>query len=171
MSRQVVSFTLAGQLFGLPVEQVRDALSGERLSPIPLAPDDIAGALNLRGRIVTAIDLGRRLGLAGPSPGAAVKGLVVAQDRALYGLIVETLGEVLTLPAAARDHPPAEPAGPPGRLCRRPLPARGWAAGAARRRAAAGPLPRRPPGGGGLKPACNDRGILELCHEVLSDRR
>ena len=113
MSRQVVSFTLAGQLFGLPVEQVRDALSGERLSPIPLAPDDIAGALNLRGRIVTAIDLGRRLGLAGPGPGKTVKGLVVAQDRALYGLIVETLGEVLALPAAARDHVPPNL---PGRL-------------------------------------------------------
>ncbi len=107
MSRQAVSFTLDGQLFGLPVEQVRDALSGQRLMPIPLAPADIAGTLNLRGRIVTAVDLGRRLGLAGPEPdatvnGATVKGLVVPQGRALYGLIVERLGEVLSLPDEAR---------------------------------------------------------------------
>ena len=105
MSRQVVSFTLAGQLFGLPVEAVRDALSGQRPTPIPLAPAEVAGALNLRGQIVTVLDLALRLGL-GQQAGEAGKAQVVSQGRGVYGLLVESLGEVLALPDAARAQTP-----------------------------------------------------------------
>ncbi len=112
MSRDVVSFTVAGQLFGIPVERVRDALSGRHPTPIPLAPDDVAGALNLHGRIVTAIDLRRRLGLAPPdaAQGAADggKGVVVAQGPDLYSLMVDALGEVLPLAPEGRTPPPPD---------------------------------------------------------------
>src|SRR5216683_7248597 len=58
-----VSVVIGGQLFGIPVLQVRDVLASQRITRVPLAPPEVAGSLNLRGRIVTAIDLRTRLGL------------------------------------------------------------------------------------------------------------
>ena len=54
---------IGGQLFGLPILRVQDVFVPERLTRVPLAPPEIAGVLNLRGRIVTLIDMRRRLGL------------------------------------------------------------------------------------------------------------
>ena len=54
---------MGGQLFGLPISRVQDVFVPDRLTRVPLAPPEIAGLLNLRGRIVTAIDMRRRLGL------------------------------------------------------------------------------------------------------------
>ncbi len=60
---EYVTATVGGQLFGLPISRVQDVFAPDRLTRVPLAPPEIAGLLNLRGRIVTAIDLRRRLGL------------------------------------------------------------------------------------------------------------
>ena len=61
--RVYVTLTVAEQLCGVPVLGVRDILGEHAITRIPLAPREIAGSLNLRGRIVTAIDLRERLGL------------------------------------------------------------------------------------------------------------
>ena len=58
-----VTVVTAGQVFGLTLDRVRDVFVPRGLSPVPLAPPEVAGLLNLRGRIVTAVDLRRRLGL------------------------------------------------------------------------------------------------------------
>ena len=63
----LVTLTVADQLCGVPVLAVRDILGEQTITRIPLAPPEIAGSLNLRGRIVTAIDLRRRLQLP-PAP-------------------------------------------------------------------------------------------------------
>ena len=60
---EYVTATIGGQLFGLPIRRVQDVFMPERLTRVPLAPPEIAGVLNLRGRIVTLIDMRRRLGL------------------------------------------------------------------------------------------------------------
>ena len=60
---EYVTVTIGGQLFGLPISRVQDVFMPDRLTRVPLAPPEIAGVLNLRGRIVTAIDMRRRLGL------------------------------------------------------------------------------------------------------------
>ncbi|MCG8357890.1 MAG: chemotaxis protein CheW, partial [Kiloniellales bacterium] len=62
-TQDFVTFVIAGQLFGIEVLKVQDVLSAHRITRIPLAPPEIAGSLNLRGRIVTALDVRRRLGL------------------------------------------------------------------------------------------------------------
>ncbi len=62
-TKDYVSMTICGQLFGIPVLTVQDVLSEQSITRIPLAPKEVAGALNLRGRIVTAIDIRTRLGL------------------------------------------------------------------------------------------------------------
>jgi purine-binding chemotaxis protein CheW len=65
---------------------------------VPLAPDDIAGVINLRGRIVTAIDLRRRLGVSGDS-GRAQMAAGIESEGESYGLVIDAVGEVLKLGA------------------------------------------------------------------------
>jgi len=93
-----VTVVTAGQVFGLDLDRVRDVFVPRGLSPVPLAPNEVAGLLNLRGRIVTAVDLRRRLGL-GPRHGSAPAVAVGIEERGeLYGLVVDGVGEVLRLP-------------------------------------------------------------------------
>ena len=105
--REFVSITVANQLFGIPVLQVQDVLSPQRITRIPLAPPEVAGSLNLRGRIVTAIDLRTRLRLP-PLP-EAKKGMSVVVDHGgeLYSVMVDSVGEVLSLPAEIAERNPA----------------------------------------------------------------
>ncbi|HWA41677.1 MAG TPA: chemotaxis protein CheW [Hypericibacter adhaerens] len=101
-----VSFTVAGQLFGIPVLKVQDVLGPQRITRIPLAPREVAGSLNLRGRIVTAIDLRLRLGLDRRDKGQTSMSIVVEHHGELYSLIVDSVGEVLSLDAASYERNP-----------------------------------------------------------------
>ncbi len=101
-----MTLTVADQLCGVPVLGVRDVLGPLPITRIPLAPDAIAGSLNLRGRIVTAIDLRCRLGLPPPPEGAPRMSVVTEQGAELYALLVDQVCEVLTLPAAQLERNP-----------------------------------------------------------------
>jgi purine-binding chemotaxis protein CheW len=92
-----VTLTVAGQLCGIPVLGVRDILAEQTITRIPLAPPDIAGSLNLRGRIVTAIDLRRRLNLPPPESGQKRMSVVAEQGGELYALLVDQVSEVMNL--------------------------------------------------------------------------
>jgi len=96
-SQDFVTMTIAEQLFGIPVLQVQDVLGHQRITRIPLAPPEVAGSLNLRGRIVTAIDVRLRLGLPGRPKNKPEMSIVVDLRGELYSLIVDSVGEVLSL--------------------------------------------------------------------------
>jgi len=97
----ILTLTVAGQLCGVPVTGVRDILGAQAITPIPLAPPEVAGGLNLRGRIVTAVDLRRRLGLPPRDPGAPpAMSVVVEGGGELYALLADSVGDVLALPEA-----------------------------------------------------------------------
>jgi purine-binding chemotaxis protein CheW len=102
----LVTLTVAGQLCGIPVLGVRDILGEQTITRIPLAPPEIAGSLNLRGRIVTAIDLRRRLRLPPPAPGQARMSVVAEQGGELYALLVDQVSEVLSLDASLFERNP-----------------------------------------------------------------
>jgi purine-binding chemotaxis protein CheW len=106
-SQDYVTMTIADQLFGIPVLTVQDVLGSQRITRIPLAPPEVAGALNLRGRIVTAMDVRRRLDLPGREQGKAGMSVVVDHNGELYSLIVDSVGEVLSLPNEAFERNPA----------------------------------------------------------------
>jgi purine-binding chemotaxis protein CheW len=86
--------TVGGQLCGIPVLSVRDIIVTQDMTRIPLAPPEVAGSMNLRGRIVTAIDLRRRLNLPPRPTGQAGMGVVVDRQGELYSLVVDTVREV-----------------------------------------------------------------------------
>ena len=104
---EFVSVTVAGQLFGIPVLQVQDVLGPQRITRIPLVPPEVAGSLNLRGRIVTAIDLRIRLRLPRLPEGQKGMSVVVDYGGELYSVMVDAVGEVLSLRAESAERNPA----------------------------------------------------------------
>jgi purine-binding chemotaxis protein CheW len=109
--RIFVTLTVADQLCGVPVLGVRDILGEHKITRIPLAPTEIAGSLNLRGRIVTAIDLRRRLRLPLPPTEQPRMSVVAEQGGELYALLVDQVSEVMSLRASAFErNPPTLPA-------------------------------------------------------------
>ncbi len=104
--REILAVTVHRQLFGLPVASVREVLGPREIIRIPLAPPEVSGALNLRGRIITALDLRRCLGLPKRPEGQAGVNVVVDRDGELYGLTVDSVGDVLRVPGAAVEPNP-----------------------------------------------------------------
>ena len=94
-AKEFATMSIAGQLFGIPVLQVQDVLSPQRIARIPMAPSCVAGVLNLRGRIVTAIDVRRRLGLPRSEAVGKEMSIVVEHNGELYSLLVDEVGEVM----------------------------------------------------------------------------
>ena len=95
--KEFVTVTIAGQRFGIPVLSVHDVLTEQRITHIPLAPSEVAGALNLRGRTVTAIDVRTRLGLEPREEGVSCMNVVVEYDGEPYSLMVDAVGDGLAL--------------------------------------------------------------------------
>jgi purine-binding chemotaxis protein CheW len=91
-----VTFVIADQLFGVPVAQVQDVFSPQAITRVPLAKGEIGGVLNLRGRIVTAIDLRRRLGLPPRTGGKPPMAVGIERGGEYYGLLIDRVGEVLS---------------------------------------------------------------------------
>jgi purine-binding chemotaxis protein CheW len=92
-----VTMKVADQLFGIPVLLVRDVLGIQSLTRIPLASPEIAGVLNLRGRVITAIDLRCRLGMEPLEGDEHPMSIVVENAGELYSLVVDSVGEVIPL--------------------------------------------------------------------------
>ena len=106
-SREFVTASIGDQKCGIAVLQVQDVLAPQRITPIPLAPPEVSGSLNLRGRIVTAIDLRIRMGLPEREEGAHTMSIVVEHQHELYSLIVDDVGEVLKVSEKTIERNPA----------------------------------------------------------------
>jgi purine-binding chemotaxis protein CheW len=94
---EYVTAVVAGQRFGLPIRRVQDVFVPDRLTRVPLAPPEVAGLLNSRGRIVTLIDVRRRLDLGEDGREAQPMAIGVECRGESYGLLVDSVGEVLKL--------------------------------------------------------------------------
>jgi purine-binding chemotaxis protein CheW len=104
---EYVTAFIGGQLFGLPILRVQDVFAPERLTKVPLAPAGIAGVLNLRGRIVTLIDMRHRLGLGQRENDSPVMAVGVESRGEFYGLLIDSVGEVLKLDSMACEPNPS----------------------------------------------------------------
>ena len=103
---EFVTAVIGGQLFGLPISRVQDVFMPERVTRVPLSSAEIAGVLNLRGRIVTVIDMRARLGLARADDGKPPMAVGVDLRGESYGLLIDQIGEVLRLPEESREENP-----------------------------------------------------------------
>jgi purine-binding chemotaxis protein CheW len=96
-SQMYVTMRVDNQLFGIPVVNVRDVLRQQKITEIPLSAPEIAGSLNLRGRIVTVINLRRRLRLSERKNDEKSMFVVVEYRSELYSLMVDSVSEVMTV--------------------------------------------------------------------------
>ncbi|MBT3765428.1 MAG: chemotaxis protein CheW [Rhodospirillales bacterium] len=86
-----------GQMFGIEAMTVQDILSPRGIAKVPLAPVEVAGSINLRGRIVTAVDVRLRLGMPVAKDPEKLMNVVVDVDGELYSLLVDKVGDVLSM--------------------------------------------------------------------------
>ena len=103
----LITCQLAETWHGVDVLEVQEIIRPAALTPVPQAPPAVAGILNLRGQIVTVLDLGRRFG-AGPVAGGPSARIVVVRDgEESVGLLFDRVGDVITVSAGDRQPPPA----------------------------------------------------------------
>jgi purine-binding chemotaxis protein CheW len=94
-TRRLCTFRIGPLRIGMPVEQVQEILRPQRITSIPLADPMVRGLINLRGRIVTAIDLRSRLALPPLDPGAPVMNVVVEHHGEAVSFLVDAVGDVV----------------------------------------------------------------------------
>ena len=115
---QFCTFLLAGHHFGVDVRRVQEVVRPQEMTRVPLAPPAVRGLINLRGQIVTAIDLRRRLDLPDRPGGEPAVNVVVRTDNGAVSLLVDEIGDVLDAPADAFEPPPDTLRGPARELVR-----------------------------------------------------
>ena len=100
---------VGGQPFGIPVHCVHDVSKAQKITQVPLAPPEVAGALNLRGRIVTVINVGKKLGLKDTDKDASTVYMyvVIEHEGELYSLMVDSVGDVMSPSPQSFEQNPA----------------------------------------------------------------
>jgi purine-binding chemotaxis protein CheW len=96
-TKQFCTFFLGPLFFGIDVLKVQEVIRAQELTRIPLAPSTLRGLINLRGQIVTAVDLRHRLGLAEPADERAPMNVIVRSDDGAVSLLVDEIGDVVEL--------------------------------------------------------------------------
>lgn len=104
---QFCTFYLKGQFFGIDVERVQEIIRFQDITPVALAPAVIRGLINLRGQIVTAIDLRRVLGMDERGEDELPMNIVVRTDEGAFSLLVDRIGDVLDLDDSLCEAPPS----------------------------------------------------------------
>jgi purine-binding chemotaxis protein CheW len=104
---EYVTVMVADEMFGLPISRVHDVFIPANLTDVPLAPPEIRGLLNLRGRVVTALCLRRRLGLPDRADGGRTMAVGLEHGGEAYGLLVDAVGEVMKLGPETHEPNPA----------------------------------------------------------------
>jgi len=105
-TQQFCTFFLNEQLFGIPVEQVQEVIQYQEMTAVPLVPEVIRGLINLRGQIVTAIDLRRRLQIAERAVGVLPVNVVVRTPEGPISLLVDSIGDVVEVQEETFENPP-----------------------------------------------------------------
>lgn len=106
-TRQLCTFYVDNLFLGVDVQQVQEVIRYQGMTRVPLAPAAISGLINLRGQIVTAIDLRCRLGLAARNPEIPPMNVVVRDSENAVSLLVDRIGDVLQVEDDLFEPPPS----------------------------------------------------------------
>ena len=115
---QFATFRLGGYLFGIEVVKVQEVLRYQRMTAVPLAPPEVAGLINLRGQIVTALDLRRRLDMPDRDDATLPMNVVVRTQEGSLALLVDEIGDVMEVGDETFEPPPETLRGPAHDLIR-----------------------------------------------------
>ncbi len=115
-TRQLCTFYLDGQLFGVDAQSVQEVIRYQVMTRVPKAPSAVSGLINLRGRIVTAIDLRTRLGIKPRAADTLPMNVVVHNDEGAVSLLVDQIGDVIEVEAENFETPPDTLQGPSRKL-------------------------------------------------------
>lgn len=110
-SQQFCTFFLDGHFFGTPVPQVQEVIQHQEMTRVPLAPSVVSGMINLRGQILSAIDLRRRLGLHERPGGELPMNVVVRTNEGAVSLLVDEIGDVIEVEEETLESPHRNAAG------------------------------------------------------------
>lgn len=102
---QYCTFYLNQLLFGIEISKVQEILFSQKLTPIPLASDTISGLLNLRGQILVAIDLRKRMGMKSTTQNLSAN-LILKNNEELISLLVEDVGDIVETESTKIEPPP-----------------------------------------------------------------
>jgi purine-binding chemotaxis protein CheW len=105
-TRQLCTFAVDGLMFGVDVIHVQEVIRYQEMTPVPLAAKVISGLINLRGQIVTALDMRVRLGLSPRSADQLPTNVVVRHAEGVLSLLVDEIGDVVEVDAATFEAPP-----------------------------------------------------------------
>jgi purine-binding chemotaxis protein CheW len=105
--RQYCTFWVGDLFFGIAVDQVQEVLRYQQMTAVPCAPESVRGLINLRGQIVTAVDLRTRLGLPGPQPDTLPMNVIVRTGGEVVSLLVDDIGDVMEATGVELEPAPA----------------------------------------------------------------
>ncbi len=118
-TRQFCTFYIADQFFGIDVLTVQEVLKYQSMTDVPLAPDVVEGLINLRGQIVVAIDMRRRLSMAPREESKLPTNIIVRTEQAgAVSLLVDEIGDVIEVEEDLFEPPPDTLRGPARQMIR-----------------------------------------------------
>jgi purine-binding chemotaxis protein CheW len=106
VTQKFATFYIDGLLFGIEVERIQEVLCYQEITPVPLAPRVVVGLINLRGQIITAMDLRRRLGLKDRAASLPSMNIVVRSKDDVLSFLVDEVGEVVEVCEETFEPPP-----------------------------------------------------------------
>ncbi len=112
LNHQYCSFQLADQCFGVDVKRVQEVIRYQDMTEVPLAPSSVCGLINLRGQIVTAVDLRSKLGLPPREAGKLPMNVVIRADDGPVSFLVDQIGDVVEPSEQSFEPPPTTLTGP-----------------------------------------------------------
>lgn len=105
-SKQFCTFFIDGLFFGIEVLKVQEVIRYQEMTRVPLAANTIRGLINLRGQIVTAVDLRRRLEMSERNADMLPMNVVVRSEDGAVSLLVDEIGDVVEINDDVRERPP-----------------------------------------------------------------
>jgi len=100
------TFHVDDAFFGVDATDVQEVIRTQPMTRVPLASDEVSGLINLRGQVVVAIDMRRRLGMPEPDEGAELLNVIVRTEHGPVSLIVDDIGDVLEADLDELETPP-----------------------------------------------------------------